>query len=112
CCPPNSACTTSGCLTCPQGTTACRDHCCPQGQHCVDGRCLCDDGRPPCAIPGAVARCCPPTQRCTPNGCVDCPTGTTVCGVYCCPPDSTCDGSRCRCPDGRPACPMSDGTVR
>jgi hypothetical protein len=125
-CPVNQRC-------CPDGTCqeCCNNRQCPDGQRCVNGRCVCNAASCPdgCCTngpgnPGECRRPQPNNDACGINGvrCVDCPVNTVCaggqcqcapgfkpCGTLCIPNASCCTGTSEGCAEPTPNCCVIDG---
>src|SRR5439155_16715352 len=87
----------SGAVTCPAGSQACGQGCCPKGGTCTDPAtsCCCPKETTPCGT-----SCCNSGVACQDRsaGLCGCPAGTTPCGsgasLTCCPAGQAC-GAGC-----------------
>lgn len=110
CCPPDHACTDTGCCPktsswkvcsrgtasscCPSTGTCCNAACCPSYTTCLDGKCVCsprDGGGVFCS-----GTCCEQGKTCCDNTCINPktdPNNCGQCGNYCTiPKGRCCDG--------------------
>jgi hypothetical protein len=97
-CPPGQSQDENCACVCPHGTTKCNRLCCPSGEICPFGYCVCGKGEP-----------CERGETCCNGSCVKTQNNSTNCGEcgHKCSAGETCQSGICRCGAG-PSCPSGE----